>query len=57
MGGETNKGTDPGDYTAINPVQRYEADPTNGDINSAWQAKYEGVARCNAVLRLSLIHI
>lgn len=52
MGGETNKGTDPGDYTAINPVQRYEADPTNGDINSAWQAKYEGVARCNAVLRL-----
>ena len=52
MGGETNKGTDPGDYTTINPVQRYEADPTNGDINSAWQSKYEGIARCNAVLRL-----
>ena len=23
-GGEANKGTDPGDYSAINPVQRYE---------------------------------
>lgn len=51
-GGEANKGTDPGDYTAINPIQRYESDPTNGDINSAWQAKYEGIAHANATLNL-----
>src|SRR6056297_2983985 len=30
MGGEANKGTDAGDYSTINPVQRYEADPTIG---------------------------
>lgn len=53
MGGEANKGTDPGDYTAINPIQRYEIDPTNGDLYSTWQAKYEGIARCNATIRLA----
>jgi starch-binding outer membrane protein, SusD/RagB family len=53
MGGEANKGTDPGDYTAINPIQRYEIDPTNGDLNSVWNAKYEGVSRCNATIRLA----
>ena len=52
MGGDANKGTDAGDYTAINPIQRYEIDPTNGDMGSAWNSKYEGVSRCNATLRL-----
>ncbi len=52
MGGDANKGTDAGDYTAINPIQRYEIDPTNGDMGSAWQSKYEGISRCNATLRL-----
>lgn len=51
-GGEANKGTDPGDYSAINPIQRYETDPTSGDLNSFWRGRYEGVSRCNAVLRL-----
>lgn len=53
MGGESNKGTDPGDYTAINPIQRYEIDPTNGDLNSTWAAKYEGIARANNAIRLA----
>ena len=52
MGGDANKGTDAGDYTSINPIQRYEIDPTNGDMGSAWNSKYEGVSRCNATLRL-----
>ena len=52
-GGENNKGTDPGDYTAINPIQRYEIDATNGDMNDSWRAKYEGIARCNAVINLA----
>jgi starch-binding outer membrane protein, SusD/RagB family len=53
MGGDANKGTDPGDYTTINPMQRYEVDPTNGDINDTWRPKYEGVSRCNATIRLA----
>lgn len=51
-GGEANKGTDPGDYSSINPVQRYEADPTQGDLNNLWRGRYEGVSRANEVLRL-----
>ena len=50
MGGEANKGTDAGDYSAINPVQRYEIDPTSGDINNLWRGRFEGVSRANAVL-------
>lgn len=53
LGGDANKGTDAGDYNSINPIQRYEINPTDGDLNSAWQAKYEGVARANSVLRLA----
>ncbi len=51
-GGEANKGTDPGDYSSINPVQRYETDPTQGDLNTFWRGRYEGISRCNTVLRL-----
>ncbi len=51
-GGDANKGTDPGDYSSINPIQRYEINPTNGDINAKWRARFEGVSRCNTVLRL-----
>src|SRR5690348_10286177 len=29
-GGENNKGTDPGDFNDINPIQRFEALPTQG---------------------------
>lgn len=52
LGGEANKGTDPGDYTTINTIQRYEAEPTNGDINDTWRPKYEGISRANTILRL-----
>ncbi len=52
-GGENNKGTDAGDFTSINPMQRYEVQPTDGDLNSTWQAKYEGIARCNATINLA----
>ncbi|MFX0558379.1 RagB/SusD family nutrient uptake outer membrane protein [Maribacter sp. CXY002] len=50
MGGEANKGTDAGDYSTINPIQRYETDPTSGDLNNLWRGRYEGVSRANAVL-------
>jgi hypothetical protein len=52
VGGEANKGTDPGDYSSINPVQRFETDPTQGDLNSLWRGRYEGISRCNATLVL-----
>lgn len=51
MGGEANKGTDSGDYAAINPIQRYAIDATSGDINNLWRGRFEGVARCNNVLK------
>jgi len=51
-GGEANKGTDPGDYSSINPVQRYETDATQGDMNMLWLGRYEGISRANATLTL-----
>ena len=50
MGGEANKGTDAGDYSTINPIQRYETDPTSGDLDNLWRGRYEGIARANRVL-------
>jgi hypothetical protein len=52
LGGEANKGTNAGDYSVINSIQRYESLAGNGDIGATYAAKYEGVARCNSVLRL-----
>ena len=51
LGGEANKGTNSGDFTTINPLQRFENPATNGEINDTWRNKYEGVQRCNTVLR------
>jgi starch-binding outer membrane protein, SusD/RagB family len=51
-GGEANKGTDPGDFTSINPIQRFENDAAGGDMGSKYNVAYEGIARANSVLRL-----
>ncbi|MCR9081207.1 MAG: RagB/SusD family nutrient uptake outer membrane protein [Cyclobacteriaceae bacterium] len=51
-GGEANKGTDPGDFTTINPIQRFENDAASGEMGSKWNVAYEGIARANNVLRL-----
>lgn len=53
LGGISNKGTDPGDGAAWNPVQRFEADATNGNYANVWAGKYEGIARSNSVIRLA----
>ncbi|MBW3469726.1 RagB/SusD family nutrient uptake outer membrane protein [Arthrospiribacter ruber] len=51
-GGDANKGTDPGDFVSINPIQRYEAFSTIDIIEENWNGNYEGIARNNNVLRL-----
>jgi len=51
-GADANKGTDPGDFSTINPVQRYAALATGDVINDKWSGNYEGVARANATLKL-----
>ena len=53
VGGEANKGTDAGDYSTLNPIQRFEASPVDpgGDFNSLWRGRYEGVSRANKVLQ------
>jgi hypothetical protein len=34
-------------------MQRYEIPANDGDLNGTWQAKYEGISRCNAVINLA----
>lgn len=50
-GGDANKGTDPGDFSTINPIQRFETISTS-EVGGTWQRKYEGISRVNATLRL-----
>ncbi len=52
LGGDANKGTESGDFGAINAIQRFETIATAGDVESTWSAKYEGISRVNAVIRL-----
>ena len=49
-GGEANKGTDAGDFTDINVIQRYETDPTSRVPADHWTALFEGVSRTNSTI-------
>nr|WP_293845741.1 RagB/SusD family nutrient uptake outer membrane protein [uncultured Arsenicibacter sp.] len=51
-GGDANKGTDPGDFSDINPIQRFEYLSTQGVLLEAWRGSYEGIARANSLLAL-----
>ena len=51
-GGDANKGTDPGDFSDINPIQRFQYITTQGVIADKWTGLYEGVARANLVMKL-----
>jgi starch-binding outer membrane protein, SusD/RagB family len=51
-GADANKGTDPGDFSDINPIQRYEALPTQGVIAEKYNGNFEGIARANATLKV-----
>ena len=51
LGGDANKGTDPGDGANLATFQRFQADATFAEINVLWNARYEGINRCNVVLK------
>jgi len=44
------KGTSASDQATINPIERYEALPSNGYVSGKWIANYDGISRCNDVL-------
>ncbi len=51
-GGDANKGTDPGDFSSINPIQRFEYDPSLTFSDELYKGHFEGVARANNTLAL-----
>ncbi|MEM9831926.1 MAG: RagB/SusD family nutrient uptake outer membrane protein [Bacteroidota bacterium] len=52
LGGDANKGSDPGDQSQVNEIQLYAAQTNNASIEDKYEATYEGVARANATLAL-----
>lgn len=53
LGGEANKGSDPGDQSQVNEIQTYNAQTTNASVRSKYARVFEGIARANATLRLA----
>lgn len=51
LGGEATKGSNSGDQAQVNEIMTYNPQPSNSSIQEKYQNTYEGVARCNAVLR------
>jgi hypothetical protein len=50
-GAEANKGSNSGDFNALTPFETYQLLPSSGEVNAKWNAMYEGISRCNSVLR------
>nr|WP_067061771.1 RagB/SusD family nutrient uptake outer membrane protein [Mucilaginibacter sp. L294] len=50
-GGDAHKGSDGTDQPAINSIAQWTTDASNGFFNTKWKAVYEGVTRCNNVLK------
>jgi hypothetical protein len=48
--GEANKGTNAGDFNAMNPIERFELNATNGEVQGKWLGCYEGIGRANYLL-------
>lgn len=52
---EANKGSDAGDQSDINTVQNFTETSTNSFIRVKWGSIYEGISRCNNVLKVLLL--
>lgn len=50
-GGDAHKGSSSTDQPPIASVATFTTDASNGFMNSKWIADYEGIARCNNVLK------
>lgn len=50
-GQETFKGSVPGDQFDINPLSTFTSSSTNSYVSAKWGSVYDGVNRCNAVLK------
>lgn len=55
LGGDANKGSDPGDQSQVNEIQIYNPQANNGSILSKYARTYEGIARANATLKLAAV--
>src|SRR6187549_1552336 len=51
-GGDAHKGSDQFDAPPILDLAKFTAGATNSFINDKWRVDYEGVTRCNTVLRV-----
>lgn len=49
---DATKGSDIGDQSNIVPIENYTVDPSNVYISDKWNLNYEGISRCNDVLKL-----
>jgi hypothetical protein len=51
-GGDAHKGSQGGDQVQMNPIINFYADASNSFFDEKWRADYEGVSRCNQVLKV-----
>jgi len=51
-GGDAHKGSDGGDQPTMIPIATFTVSPGNDLINDRWKAIYEGITRCNNVLKV-----
>ncbi len=49
---DANKGTDAGDKSDLNPIAYYGETATNSYIRLKWGAVFEGISRCNEILKV-----
>ena len=54
-GTESHKGSSAGDQPDIVPIETFRPTATNGFFQQKWQMVYDGVSRCNDVIRLSAL--
>ncbi|HTI94328.1 MAG TPA: RagB/SusD family nutrient uptake outer membrane protein [Puia sp.] len=50
-GGDAHKGSDGTDQIAMIPLVNFTVDPSNSILNDKWVCVYEGINRCNNVLK------
>ena len=49
---EAYKGTEPADFVDINPIERYETQPSLGVLMQKWRGSYDGIGKANETLRV-----